>query len=145
MHQRRIHSQRIDGGVGGHRIRRHAFVYEPRLALHTTAMTFRIAIPVLAALIALLGARHDRTAANIWRYATAVEATAAITHGIASLAVAHIAIETATVARRDTDPVAAVVPTVRQAAGRIVIVTVSILAHAGRLVRTEAVLAAPKG
>lgn len=62
-------------------------------------MTFRIAIAILATLIALLGAHNYAAAANIWRYATAIEATAAFTHRIASLAISHIAIEAAAISR----------------------------------------------
>lgn len=106
-------------------------------------MPLRIAVAILAPLIALLGSGHHRTAAHIGRNAAPIEAAAALADRIAALPIPHIPIEAAAIARRDADPVQAVIATVWQTAGRVLIVAVTVLAHAGGLIGTEAILTAP--
>lgn len=99
MHQRGIYLRRIHGGVRVDRIRRHALVNEPRLALHTTAMSLRITEAILTPLITVVRAWHHGTATYIGRYAAAVEATATFTDRLASLSIPHVTVEASTVAR----------------------------------------------
>lgn len=143
MHQRGIYPRRIHGGVRVDRIRRHALVNEPRLALHTSAMSLRIAVAVLTPLITVIRARHHGTATHIGRYAASVEATATFTDRLASLSIPNVTIEAPTVARRDAHSVVAIVAAVWQTTRGCIIIAISVLANASVQVCGEAIVTAP--
>lgn len=113
MLQRSIYPRRIHGCIRVNRIRRHALVNEPRLALHTSAMSLRVAKAVLTFLISVVRARDHGTATYIGRNASAVEAAATFTDRLASLSIPHVTIEASTISRRDAYSVVAVVAAVR--------------------------------
>jgi len=144
LDQRGVHLDGIRGGVCGDRIRGHAPVDESRHSHLAAAASHGVAQPKLAPLVGSFRTRDHGTSTHIGGYALAVEATSSNADRLAFLPVPDVALEAAAIARRDANPILAVVPAIRQTARRILVIAISVLAHTSRPVRTEAILTAPK-